>query len=347
MEMNVTESLSKWIYASRKRGILYVTFNNRDTTHRWLSLNDDHEHRPFITGYFQGENALQPMILNDKQRTKRYANHHRRRRSLTTNPLIDSGRSRFESLRGCRMRTMYVSFRDLRWKNWILAPEGYSAFHCSGECSFPLNAQTNATNHAQIQMLAHLMKPQRIPKPCCVPTKTAALSVLYFINETDVNLKKYRNIVAKQCGCHWFYVYSFRSSNQIINAQERGPIGRRHLNIHKFPFIFWFERRMSIYLFWIDRNKKQLTIGFSPRSNHRMSQSFCQILNVSILISFAPSKPFSNALHSMIWTMKGYWFAIVDWCSWLSLIHFKSVGNNTYIRFIFYRVQDSLQIFWI
>lgn len=200
--MNVTEPLSKWIHGSRKRGILYVTFKNRETTNRWLSLNDDNEHRPFITGYFHGENALQPTILNDKQRTKRNTIHQRRRRSTIANPLIDFGRSRFESLRGCRMRTLYVSFRDLRWKSWILAPEGYSAFYCSGECSFPLNAHTNATNHAQIQMLVHLMQPQNIPKPCCIPTKTTALSVLYFINEIDVNLKKYRNIVARQCGCH-------------------------------------------------------------------------------------------------------------------------------------------------
>lgn len=201
--MNVTDSLSNWIYGSSKHGIFHMTTNNNEKIHRWLSLNDGHEHRPFITGYFFGENTLESMIRSDKQNTEQLTvPSNRRRRSITTNPLFESGRRFAESSRGCRMRTLYVSFRDLRWKNWILAPEGYSAFYCSGECNFPLNAHTNATNHAQIQMLAHLMQPHKIPKPCCVPTKTSALSVLYFINDTDVMLKKYRNIVARQCGCH-------------------------------------------------------------------------------------------------------------------------------------------------
>lgn len=41
-----------------------------------------------------------------------------------------------------------VSFQD-----WIIAPEGYAAFYCDGECSFPLNAHMNATNHAIVQTL--------------------------------------------------------------------------------------------------------------------------------------------------------------------------------------------------
>lgn len=200
--MNVTDTLNKWIYSSRKREMLFMTFGSNDEIDRWLSLNDADIHRPFVTGYFQGDNVLLQTTakLNDNKQKKRNTIYHRRRRSISTNPLLDQRRSYFS--RGCQMRTLYVSFRDLRWKNWILAPEGYSAFYCSGECNFPLNAHTNATNHAQIQMLAHLMQPHKIPKPCCIPTKTGALSVLYFINDIDVNLKKYRNIVARQCGCH-------------------------------------------------------------------------------------------------------------------------------------------------
>lgn len=38
-------------------------------------------------------------------------------------------------------------------KDWIIAPEGYAANYCDGECSFPLNAHMNATNHAIVQTL--------------------------------------------------------------------------------------------------------------------------------------------------------------------------------------------------
>ncbi|XP_062889799.1 bone morphogenetic protein 7-like [Mobula hypostoma] len=101
----------------------------------------------------------------------------------------------------CKRHEMYVSFRDLRWQDWIIAPEGYSAFYCDGECSFPLNSHMNATNHAIVQTLAHLLKPDTVPKPCCAPTKLTATSVLYFDEKYNVILKKYRNMVVKSCGC--------------------------------------------------------------------------------------------------------------------------------------------------
>ncbi|KPP78301.1 bone morphogenetic protein 5-like [Scleropages formosus] len=84
-----------------------------------------------------------------------------------------------EQKQACKKHELYVSFRDLGWqpcrgasgtingsssffhcncssffpKDWIIAPEGYAAFYCDGECSFPLNAHMNATNHAIVQTL--------------------------------------------------------------------------------------------------------------------------------------------------------------------------------------------------
>jgi len=105
--------------------------------------------------------------------------------------------------RGCQKRTLYVSFRDLGWEDWIIAPDGYAAFYCHGECSFPLNTHMNATNHAIVQTLVHLMKPYGgVPKPCCAPTKLSGISVLYFDESSNVILKKYQNMVVKSCGCH-------------------------------------------------------------------------------------------------------------------------------------------------
>jgi len=103
---------------------------------------------------------------------------------------------------GCQKRILFVSFRDLGWQDWIIAPDGYSAFYCHGECSFPLNTHMNATNHAIVQTLVHLMTPRNVPKPCCAPTKLSGISVLYFDESSNVILKKYRNMVVKSCGCH-------------------------------------------------------------------------------------------------------------------------------------------------
>lgn len=42
------------------------------------------------------------------------------------------------------------------FKDWIIAPKGYAANYCDGECSFPLNAHMNATNHAIVQTLVSM-----------------------------------------------------------------------------------------------------------------------------------------------------------------------------------------------
>ncbi|XP_016137589.1 bone morphogenetic protein 7-like [Sinocyclocheilus grahami] len=103
---------------------------------------------------------------------------------------------------GCKKHELYVSFRDLGWQDWIIAPEGYAAYYCEGECVFPLNSFMNATNHAIVQTLVHFINPETVPKPCCAPTQLHGISVLYFDDSSNVILKKYRNMVVRACGCH-------------------------------------------------------------------------------------------------------------------------------------------------
>ncbi|TEA14235.1 hypothetical protein DBR06_SOUSAS72010001, partial [Sousa chinensis] len=102
----------------------------------------------------------------------------------------------------CRRHELYVSFQDLGWLDWVIAPQGYSAYYCEGECSFPLDSCMNATNHAILQSLVHLMKPDTVPKACCAPTKLSATSVLYYDSSNNVILRKHRNMVVRACGCH-------------------------------------------------------------------------------------------------------------------------------------------------
>ena len=57
----------------------------------------------------------------------------------------------------------------------------------------------NATNHAIVQTLVHLIQPHNVPKPCCAPKKLAAMNVLYFDDKQNVILKKYKDMVVKSC----------------------------------------------------------------------------------------------------------------------------------------------------
>lgn len=53
----------------------------------------------------------------------------------------------------CDTFTPVESSLSCLYQDWIIAPEGYAANYCDGECSFPLNAHMNATNHAIVQTL--------------------------------------------------------------------------------------------------------------------------------------------------------------------------------------------------
>lgn len=94
-------------------------------------------------------------------RTKRQAGNRnqKKRKSDRHNPLLHPGENNPKS---CQIQTLYVSFKDLKWQDWIIAPDGYGAFYCAGECNFPLNAHMNATNHAIVQTLVHLMHPTKV-----------------------------------------------------------------------------------------------------------------------------------------------------------------------------------------
>src|SRR5271166_5250342 len=107
-------------------------------------------------------------------------------------------------MKQCRILELYFCTRIAFYflvQDWIIAPEGYAAYYCDGDCSFPLHAHMNASNHAIVQTLSHLMNPTDVPKPCCAPLKLSALSVLYFDDNSNVILKKYRNMVVRACGC--------------------------------------------------------------------------------------------------------------------------------------------------
>ena len=164
----------------------------------FVGFHGPQEKRPFLVSFYRNDGEQRVTYQ------KFYAQRPRRRRSpRSLGPQFTNVGGSFKSSKSfCSRRMLYVSFQRLGWQDWIIAPEGYSAFFCFGECSFPLSAHMNATNHAIVQTLVHLMNPSVVPQPCCSPTKLTAISVLYFDDSNNVVLKKYTNMVVKACGCH-------------------------------------------------------------------------------------------------------------------------------------------------
>ncbi|XP_056147597.1 bone morphogenetic protein 5 isoform X3 [Lampris incognitus] len=165
-----------------------------------VGRNGPQSKQPFLVAFFKASEVLLRSVRAAGGKKK---NHNRNKSAgQQESSRAPKDHNTSEQKQACKKHELYVSFRDLGWQDWIIAPEGYAAFYCDGECSFPLNAHMNATNHAIVQTLVHLMFPDNVPKPCCAPTKLNAISVLYFDDSSNVILKKYRNMVVRSCGCH-------------------------------------------------------------------------------------------------------------------------------------------------
>lgn len=100
----------------------------------------------------------------------------------------------------CKRHPLYVDFKDVGWNKWIVAPTGYDAFFCLGECRFPLADHMNSSSHAMVQTLMNSVN-RAVPRACCVPTALSPIALLYLDNDDNVVLKNYQDMVVEGCGC--------------------------------------------------------------------------------------------------------------------------------------------------
>ncbi|XP_071454667.1 protein decapentaplegic-like [Hetaerina americana] len=138
----------------------------------------------------------QPLLLTytddgkgRSERTRRAAQHQSRKHK------------RKDGRENCRRHQLYVDFADVGWNDWIVAPPGYDAYYCHGDCPFPLADHLNSTNHAIVQTLVNSVNPSAVPKACCVPTALTSISMLYLDEDNKVVLKNYQDMAVLGCGC--------------------------------------------------------------------------------------------------------------------------------------------------
>lgn len=111
-----------------------------------------------------------------------------------------------ETVGTCRTRRLHVSFREVGWHRWVIAPRGFLANFCQGTCTLPETLRgpggPPALNHAVLRALMHAAAPTPgAGSPCCVPERLSPISVLFFDNSDNVVLRHYEDMVVDECGC--------------------------------------------------------------------------------------------------------------------------------------------------
>ncbi|XP_064537595.1 uncharacterized protein myo [Drosophila montana] len=110
---------------------------------------------------------------------------HRRKRSV----YLDCIESDHE-LRCCRY-PLKVNFTSFGW-HFVVAPDSFDAYFCSGECRVGYLEQYPHTHLAALTTSA---------TPCCSPTKMSSLSLLYFDESHNLVLSVIPNMSVEGCSC--------------------------------------------------------------------------------------------------------------------------------------------------
>ncbi|KAF3420442.1 hypothetical protein E2986_12432 [Frieseomelitta varia] len=134
-----------------------------------------------------GEIVRQRSLSNENVREKRSTRSHA---------------SVQQNVTECTRHELYVDFKEIGLSSSIIAPLGYSAYHCKGICESPLSQDQQPTNHATVQGIVHKMGLVKgVERPCCVPTKLLGTTILFFDDNENVVLKVYQDMIADRCGC--------------------------------------------------------------------------------------------------------------------------------------------------
>lgn len=99
---------------------------------------------------------------------------------------------------GCSKYVWYVSFQEMGWNNFILAPSGFMSFRCKGSCFTPIISPF--TNHALLKFM-YQETYTYLRKPCCVPDTMKPLTIMYIDNKQNVVIKMYEDMIVDGCGC--------------------------------------------------------------------------------------------------------------------------------------------------
>lgn len=202
ISLDTTPAVKRWIETPKSNYGLLVhvsTLNghlNKYAKYRHIRLKRDISQDTEKT--WQNNQPLLLTYTDDGQRRKRFT---RETVNLRNRRAPGRGRSKRPTQKICQRKALYVDFVDVGWSDWIVAPPGYEAYYCEGECQFPIADHLNTTNHAIVQTLVNSYNPSQVPRACCVPTHLSSICMLYLDDQNKVVLKNYQDMTVVGCGC--------------------------------------------------------------------------------------------------------------------------------------------------
>lgn len=101
----------------------------------------------------------------------------------------------------CCKQRFYVSFKEMGWEDWIIAPSGYFANYCRGDCGGYRTPDTFVNHYTHV--IEEYRKMDRLSgmQPCCAPLKFSSMSLIYFDSDSNIIKRDLPKMVVDECGC--------------------------------------------------------------------------------------------------------------------------------------------------